>query len=400
MSVLSCRISASPIPSEHRRSLDQWPTKVVISGMTTNGLRNLVRSRTWIGAGCSVLLASALFVAPGAAGVGAGLQATAAAANCTLRNPVVQAGADPSVWYRNGNYYLVQSDGNRSINLRASMTLAGLGSAAPHTIWTSPTGTDHSAETWAPELEYLNGRWTIYFAAATDHGGDPATNNTHRIFAVTANTQDPLGSWSFFGKISDSTNQWAIDPTVFNYNGSWWLLWSGTPTGNGGSAPQQIYIAHMSDPLHVDQDHRRLIANPDQSWETSVQAIEEGPEAWIGPNNVLSIVYNANASWTKSYALGELVYKGGDLTTYQSYTKRGPIFSSAAAVYGPGGESIPVPGKAGVNWIVYHAKTGSADGWSDRAIFAQPAGWNADGTPNFGAPTGYRSYDEAAEQPC
>ena len=66
--------------------------------------------------------------------------------------------------------------------------------------------------------ETLNGRWIIYFAGATNSGSDPATNNTHRIFAITANTSDPLGSWTFFGRISDSTNQWAIDPTVFFYN--------------------------------------------------------------------------------------------------------------------------------------------------------------------------------------
>lgn len=342
--------------------------------------------------------AAALLVA---GGIGIGVPAVKASATvtCTLSNPITP-GADPSVWYRNGLYYLVQSDGARSINIRSSSTINGLGTATPRTIWTSPTGTDHSAETWAPELEYLNGQWIIYFAAATDEGGDPATNNTHRIFAITANTQDPLGAWSFFGKITDSTNQWSIDPTVFYYNSSWYMLWSGTPTGNGGNPPQQIYIAHMSDPLHIDQDYRRLIANPDQTWETSVQAIEEGPEAWIGPNNTLTIVYNANASWTTSYALGELVYKGGDLTTYQSYTKRGPVFSSGGGVYGPGGESIPVPGAAGVNWNIYHAKTSTANGWNDREIFAQPVPWNSDGTPNFGAATGYAGYNEGSEQRC
>ncbi|WP_169795880.1 family 43 glycosylhydrolase [Curtobacterium ammoniigenes] len=342
--------------------------------------------------------AGALLVA---GGLGIGIPAVKASATvtCTLSNPITP-GADPSVWYRNGLYYLVQSDGARSINIRSSSTINGLGTATPRTIWTSPTGTDHSAETWAPELEYLNGQWIIYFAAATDEGGDPATNNTHRIFAITANTQDPSGSWSFFGKITDSTNQWSIDPTVFFYNSNWYMLWSGTPTGNGGNPPQQIYIAHMSDPLHIDQDYRRLIANPDQTWETSVQAIEEGPEAWIGPNNTLTIVYNANASWTTSYALGELVYKGGDLTTYQSYTKRGPVFSSGGGVYGPGGESIPVPGAAGVNWNIYHAKTSTANGWNDREIFAQPVPWNTDGTPNFGTPTGSAGYNEGSEQRC
>lgn len=315
------------------------------------------------------------------------------AAGCSLHNPIVASGADPSVWYGNGLYYLVQSDGAASINLRASSTMAGLGSASPRTIWRAPAGTDHSAQTWAPEIENLNGQWVIYYAA------DDGNNNNHRIFAIKANSSDPMGSWSFIGKIADSTNQWAIDPTVFYYNTAWWMLWSGTPTGNGGNAPQQIYIAHMSDPFHIDQDYRRLIANPDQSWETSVAAIEEGPEAWIH-NGKLTIVYNANASWTDSYALGELVYNGGDMTTYQSYTKRGPVFKSANGVYGPGGESIPVPGSNGVTWNIYHGDTSSGAGWNGRKIFAQPMSWNTDNTPNFGAPTGLSSYDESTGTRC
>lgn len=342
------------------------------------------------------LVATLALVPPGREPV-----AAAAATACAIRNPVVAAGADPSVWYGNGLYYLVQSDGNRSINLRSSATIGGLGTASPHTIWTSPTGTDHSAETWAPEIENLNGRWIIYFASASAMGPDPATNNTHRIFAITANGSDPMGAWSFFGKIADSTNQWAIDPTVFFYSGSWWMLWSGTPTNNGGAAPQQIYIAHMSDPLHIDQDYRRLIANPDQPWETSVAAIEEGPEAFIGPNNTLTIMFNANASWTTSYSLGELRYHGGDMTTYASYTKVGQVFSSANGVYGPGGESLPVPGTYGGGWFIYHASTSSSGGWNTRAIFAQPQTWNPDGTPNFGsAPAGFASFDENTGQRC
>lgn len=347
--------------------------------------------------GITLAAVGALLVAGGIATPA--ITSAAAAASCTLTNPIT-SGADPSIWYRNNTYYLVQSDGNRGINLRASTTLAGLSTAPVQTVFTAPMGTDHSAETWAPEIEYLAGKWIIYYAAATDNGADPATNNTHRIFAITANTQDPLGAWSFAGKIADSTNQWAIDPTVFSYNNSYYMLWSGTPTNNGGSAPQQIYIAHMSDPLHIDQDYRRLIANPDQAWETSVQAIEEGPEAWIGPNNKLTIVYNANASWTTKYSLGELVYNGGDLTSYTGYTKKGPVFSSGGGVYGVGGESLPVPGANGVNWNVYHAKTSTADGWDDRRIYAQPVPWNSDGTPNFGTPTGAASYNEASEARC
>ncbi len=328
---------------------------------------------------------------------------TAHAAACTLQNPIVSAGQDPSVWYANGLYYLVQTGepDENSIWIRAAATLGGLNSAPNTLVWSAPTGTDYSTQIWAPELEQVNGQWIIYFAGAHDEGNFNATNSTHRIYAITANSSDPLGAWSFFGEVEDPTNEWAIDPTVFFYNNNWYELWSGTPPGNNGNAPQQIYIAHMQDPLHVDDPYRKLIANPDQPWETSVQAIEEGPEAFIGPNNTLTIVYSANASWTSSYSLGELLYHGGDMGQYTSYTKVGPVFSSGGGVYGPGHISLPVPGPNGSNWLVYHAKTSSNDGWSDRTIFAQPQTWNADGTPNFGSgPQGYTSFDEATQQPC
>ncbi len=324
-------------------------------------------------------------------------------ATCSLQNPIVSPGADPSVWYANNQYYLVQSNENapNTISIRAASTLSGLASANNTTIWTAPSGTDYSTQIWAPEIEYLNGQWIVYFAAARDMGSFDASNTTHRIYAITANTNDPLGGWSFFGEVEDPTNEWAIDPTVFNYNNTWYELWSGTPPGNGGAAPQQIYIAQMSDPLHVSDAYRKLIANPDQTWETSVQAIEEGPEAFISPNNTLTIVYSANASWTSSYNLGELVYNGGDMGTYKSYTKMGPVFSSGGGVYGPGHVSLPVPGANGASWLVYHAKTVQSNGWDDRKIFAQPSSWKSDGTPDFGdGPRGYTSFDESTQQAC
>src|SRR5437016_6576045 len=160
-------------------------------------------------------------------------------AACTLQNPIVSPGQDPSIWYANGLYYLVQSE-NGGIWLRAAPTLGGLATGQHQQIWAPPTGTSYSQEIWGPEIEDLNRQWIIYFAA------DDGNNNNHRIYAITANSNDPMGSWSFFGKVEDSTNEWAIDPTVFYYNSNWYELWSGTPPGNGGAAPQQIYIAHMS----------------------------------------------------------------------------------------------------------------------------------------------------------
>lgn len=124
-----------------------------------------------------------------------------------------------SAHHPNTEYYFAPSDGDRSITLQAASTLNGLSTAAARTIFTAPFGTDHSAQTWAPELGYLNGRWISYYAAATDRGLFDATNDTHRMFAITANGH-PMGTSSFAGKIADSTDQWAIDGTVSHYRDS------------------------------------------------------------------------------------------------------------------------------------------------------------------------------------
>ncbi|MBT2503539.1 family 43 glycosylhydrolase [Curtobacterium sp. ISL-83] len=349
-----------------------------------------------------LIAAAAVAVAAGIA-VPVELHAAAArdAAACTLDNPI-GVGADPSVVRHDGHYYLAQSDGQRSITITRSRTIAGLGTATPTVIWTAPAGTDHSAETWAPEIEYLRGRWVVYFAAATDRGGDPATNATHRVFALTADTADATGHWSFAGGIVGDATHWAIDPSVFRYRGSWWMTWSGTPAGNGGDAPQQITIARMTDPLHVDASTTTTIGRPTRAWEHAVQAIEEGPEPWVGPDGTLTIVYNADASWTSHYALGELVHDGSaNLTDPSSWGKRGPVLTSGGHVTGPGGESAPVRGPGGVLWNIYHAKTGTQDGWDDRALFAAPVHWRPDGTPDFGGTAaGTTSFDEQTGRAC
>ena len=62
------------------------------------------------------------------------------------------------------------------------------------------------------------------------------------------------------------------------------------------------------------------------------------------------------------------------------------VFESANGVYGVGHNSFTVSPDGKQDWIVYHAKLGTAPGWGDRVIRMQPFRWRRDGTPDFGAP--------------
>ncbi|NHM30991.1 family 43 glycosylhydrolase [Neobacillus terrae] len=59
---------------------------------------------------------------------------------------------------------------------------------------------------------------------------------------------DPFsGTWRFKGKISDSTDRWAIDGTVLELEGTKYFIWSGWE-GNT-NVKQNLYIARMSNPF-------------------------------------------------------------------------------------------------------------------------------------------------------
>ncbi len=307
-----------------------------------------------------------------------------AAITCVFTNPLIGAGQDPSVVQHDGYYYLVQSSAS-GLSIAKSPTLTGLATAEPVFVYSPPRGQPYSYDLWAPELVYLDGAWYIY-VAATER---PGANYTHRMYVLQADTTDPQGSWTMKGKVYDpTTDKWAIDGTVFEYEGQLYMVWSGWP-GDQGDFPQNLYIAPMSDPLTLSGP-RHLLSEPDQPWERSVAAIQEGPEAFIH-NGTLSIVYSADASWSRAYKLGMLVLTGDDPLDAASWTKVGPVFSGYADetgnAYGPGHNSTPVLSPDGSeSWLFYHAKTRPGDGWEDRAIFAQPFTWNEDGTPNFGRP--------------
>src|SRR4051812_17808580 len=77
------------------------------------------------------------------------MPASAAAPICSFKNPIVTQGADPSVIFHEGFYYLVQSDNaDFSIRLRKSDTLVGLANTQDVTIWVAPPNTNYSREIW------------------------------------------------------------------------------------------------------------------------------------------------------------------------------------------------------------------------------------------------------------
>ncbi len=309
----------------------------------------------------------------------------------TFTNPLLTSGADPWVIYHDGFYYYTNSTGNNLV-IWKTKNMAQLAQAPRTVIWTPPTGTDHSHELWAPELHLLNGHWYMYFAADEGH------NEHHRLFVIENPDADPTTSnWTFKGQVSDATNKWAIDASVFENKGELYLIWSGWEGDSNGQ--QNIYIAKLKNPTTVE-GKRMLLSKPEYEWETHGDLhdaanpphvnVNEGPEI-LKHGHKLFLVYSASGCWTDFYSLGMLTAdENSNLLDAASWKKSAKaVFTQSPqnGVYAPGHNSFFQSPDGKENWILYHANPAPGCGCDGkRSPRMQKFTWKSDGSPDFGVP--------------
>lgn len=236
----------------------------------------------------------------------------------------------------------------------------------------------YSHKLWAPELHYINGEWYIYFA------GNTGVYQSHRMYALKGSSQDPTQPFGMIGKITDSSDMWAIDGTVLHHNGELYFIWSGAEKP---SIAQNIYIAHMANPWTIDSP-KIMLSKPEYKWEKitlpDLPYVNEAPAA-LYKNDTIHIVYSASLSMTDDYCLGLLTFRSGDIMNPQNWEKSSkPIFSQAEQAYGPGHCSF-FKAENEEDWIIYHATSERSTGWSTRNTRIQSFTWDGD-VPIFGTP--------------
>jgi GH43 family beta-xylosidase len=318
----------------------------------------------------------------------------AAQKTATFTNPLLPSGPDPWVEYKDGVYYYMNTTAT-NLTVWKTRNMADLKSAEKKVVWTPPATGPYSHDIWAPEIHFLEGKWYIYFAA------DAENNRTHRIWVIENSSPDPFqGEWIFKGKVSDPSDKWAIDASVFEDQGKLYMIWSGWQGDENGT--QSIYIARLKNPWTVEGERAR-ISTPEYPWEKVGDIdpkvlpnnpphidVNEGPEM-LKHGGKLFLIYSASACWTDNYALGMLTADSGanlvDPAIWKKSSK--PVFeqSPEAGVYATGHNSFFKSPDGKQDWILYHANSRPHQGcgWH-RAPHAQPFTWNSDGTPNFGKP--------------
>lgn len=300
----------------------------------------------------------------------------------TFKNPIVDMDTpDPSVVYKDGFYYMTFTHNGADIMVMKSRTI-DFRHAKRKVVWYPPFGTMYSANLWAPELQYIQGKWYIYFAA------DDGNNENHRMYVLEAVSDDPLGEYEFRGKVDDGSDKWAIDGLVMEHEEQLYFVWSGWE--GDVNISQNTYIAPMSDPLTISGP-RVLLSEPLYEWERAggPPYIQEG-QAILKHNGRLFIAYSGAGSWTPFYSIGLLaLQEGGNPLEPEHWSKvEQPLMkmNEEIDVFGPGHNSFTTSPDGTETWIVYHATSGIHDGWNNRKARAERVAWDDQGMPILNGP--------------
>lgn len=300
----------------------------------------------------------------------------------TFKNTLAEIDTpDPSIVYHDGYYYMTFTHNGADIMVMRSRTL-DFRDARRKVVWYPPVDTMYSANIWAPEIQYLQGKWYIYFAA------DNGVNDNHRMYVLEAASDDPLGEYVFKGQVTDDTNRWAIDGLALEHEGKLYFVWSGWE--GEVNIQQNTYIAPMSDPLTISGP-RVLLSEPTLAWERAggPPYINEG-QAILKKDGRVFLMYSGAGSWTPFYSIGTLLLEPGrdplDPASWEKLEEPLMTMDDEAGVYGPGHNTFVKSPDGREDWIVYHATSGLYDGWSNRKARAQRITWTGDGMPQLGKP--------------
>ena len=289
-----------------------------------------------------------------AAGTMLGIGAADAAA---YPNPGVVTGSinvhDPGIVKKPDGIYLIAHTGN-NIVLKTSTDRTAFrdaGVAFPGGASWTTAYTGGSANLWAPDISYHNGKYYLYYAAST------FGSNHSAIFLATSGT-GAAGSWSNQGLVIESATGDtfnAIDPNLYvDTSGRWWLS-----LGSFWSGIKQVQL-NASTGKRLDTTIRSIAGRGGGAIEAPF-LFRHGSYYYLyvsfdlccrGASSTYRIMVGRSTSVT-----GPFVDKNGTAMTSGGGSE---ILAGHGSIHGPGGQSVFTDSDADVLVYHYYADNGAA----------------------------------------
>ena len=324
---------------------------------------------------------------------------SARSSSATYSNPVWHGYfADPFVLRHDGTYYAYGTGhgpepGGWQFPVLRSADLAHweyAGAALPP-MRDDKTGEPFTAY-WAPEVAERDGRFYLYFSAATQH-----RDETHRLRVAVADR--PEGPFEYVGRVNMTgplADAFTIDASPFRdpANGRWYLFFAtdffdGTHTGTGtavvpldndmrtATGEAQTVIRASSD-WQVYERNRPLYGKTWAAWHTV-----EGPCVW--PHDGRYYCFYSGGNWqTPLYGVGYGVADSPLGPWRDEWNREGPsVLRGNEQFLGPGHNSAVVGPDGKTEYMVYHAWD---PGRTARRMCIDPIEWVEDPTSGIARP--------------
>ena len=274
-----------------------------------------------------------------------------------LVKPIILQRADPWIYKHTDGYYYFSASVPEydRIEIRRAKTINGLSEADGVTIWRKHDEGMLSANIWAPEIHYIDGKWFVYFAAARTTETNEGLFD-HRMFVLENESENPLeGKWIEKGQLKTNWESFALDSTTFEHNGVRYLVWAQKDPNIYGNS--NLYIAKMKNPWTIEGE-QVMIAEPEYDWEKIGFLVNEGP-AVLNRNGKIFISYSASAT-DYNYCMGVLIAnENSDLLNKNSWHKsEKPVLNTdeEKEIFGPGHSCFTVSEDGKKDILVYHAR--------------------------------------------
>jgi arabinan endo-1,5-alpha-L-arabinosidase len=298
------------------------------------------------------LAGAVALVAIGAVAVGVG-----SADAATYPNPGTVTGSinvhDPGIVKKPDGTYLIAHTGN-NITLKTSTDRTAFkdaGVAFPNGASWTTAYTGGSANLWAPDISYRNGKYWMYYSAST-------FGSNHSAIFLATSTTGASGSWTNQGLVIESNtsdNFNAIDPNLYvDPSGNWWLS-----LGSFWTGIKQIQL-NASTGKRLNTTIRSLAGRGGGAIEAPF-LFRHGSYYYLfvsfdlcckGASSTYRIMVGRSTSVT-----GPFVDKNGTAMTSGGGSE---ILAGHGSIHGPGGQSVFTDSDADVLVYHYYADNGAA----------------------------------------